>query len=175
MTNTTITTTQEELANIFENNQKYFLDENFRNSYEIMLFIKAFFKRRVIDIAEDELKEAFETGQCDLWFESMKEGRGKETKYTFKIHTRNESEKPEENAKLMVQKTKAVYRIMLANFKNDPKFSKKVFDWVSFHIEHVDEMLSKLERIEKNRAFDKEGKDEAELTQAITAFKKTFA
>ena len=42
-------TTQEELANIFENNQKYFLDENFRNSYEIMLFIKAFFKRRVID------------------------------------------------------------------------------------------------------------------------------
>ena len=32
-----------------------------------------------------------------------------------------------------------------------------------------------LERIEKNRAFDKEGKDEAELTQAITAFKKTFA
>ena len=107
------------------------------------------FKRRVIDIAEDELKESFETGQCDLWFETMKEGRGKETKFTFKIHTRNESEKPEENAKLMVQKTKAVYRIMLANFKNDPKFSKKVFDWVNFHIEHVDEMLSKLERIEK--------------------------
>ena len=32
-----------------------------------------------------------------------------------------------------------------------------------------------LERLEANRAFDKEGKDEAELTQAITAFKKTFA
>ena len=32
-----------------------------------------------------------------------------------------------------------------------------------------------LERLESNRAFDKEGKDEAELTQAITAFKKTFA
>ncbi len=32
-----------------------------------------------------------------------------------------------------------------------------------------------LERLEKNRAFDKEGKDEAELTQAITAFKKSFA
>ena len=31
-----------------------------------------------------------------------------------------------------------------------------------------------LERLEKNRAFDKEGKDEAELTQAITAFKKSF-
>jgi len=32
-----------------------------------------------------------------------------------------------------------------------------------------------LERLESNRAFDKEGKDEAELTQAITSFKKTFA
>ncbi|GAO26124.1 ATP synthase F1 subunit alpha [Alicycliphilus sp. B1] len=31
-----------------------------------------------------------------------------------------------------------------------------------------------LERLEQNRAFDKEGKDEAELTQAITAFKKSF-
>lgn len=107
------------------------------------------FQKNVITKAEKELKKAFESGQCDLWFETMKEGRGKETKFIFKIHTRNENEKPEENAKLMVQKTKAVYRIMLANFKNDPKFSKKVFDWVSFHIEQVDEMLSKLERIEK--------------------------
>ena len=31
-----------------------------------------------------------------------------------------------------------------------------------------------LDRIQQNRAFDKEGKDEAELTQAITAFKKSF-
>ena len=107
------------------------------------------FKRKVIDVAENELKQAFESGQCDLWFESMKVGRGKETKYTFKIHTKDESKKPEENAKLMVQKTKLIYRIMLDNFKNDPKFSKRVFDWVSFHIERVDEMLSKLERIKK--------------------------
>lgn len=107
------------------------------------------FKRRVIDVAENELKETFESGQCDLWFESMKEGRGKDTRYTFRIHTRNEQEKPAEDGKLIVQKTKAVYRIMLANFKNDPKFSKKVFDWVCFHIEHVEEILSKLDRIEK--------------------------
>lgn len=107
------------------------------------------FKRYVIDVAEKELKETFENGQCDLWFETMKEGRGKATKYTFKIHTRNNVEKPEENAKLLLQKTKFVYRIMLANFKKDPKFSKRVYDWVNFHIERVDEMLSKLERIEK--------------------------
>lgn len=107
------------------------------------------FKRKVIDVAENELKNAFGSGQCDLWFESMKEGRGKDTRYTFRIHTRDEQEKPAEDGKLFIQKTKAVYRIMLANFKNDPKFSKKVFDWVCFHIEHVEDMLSKLDRIEK--------------------------
>ena len=32
-----------------------------------------------------------------------------------------------------------------------------------------------LDRLNQNRAFDKEGKDEAELTAAITAFKKSFA
>ena len=79
----------------------------------------------------------------------MKEGRGNATKYTFKIHTRHENKKQEEDAKLLVQKTKLVYRIMLANFKNDPKFSKRVYDFATFHIEKVDELLSKLERIEK--------------------------
>ena len=32
-----------------------------------------------------------------------------------------------------------------------------------------------LDRLNANRAFDKEGKDEAELTAAIAAFKKSFA
>ena len=31
-----------------------------------------------------------------------------------------------------------------------------------------------VERLDKNRAFDKEGKDEGELSQAIAAFKKSF-
>jgi F-type H+-transporting ATPase subunit alpha len=31
------------------------------------------------------------------------------------------------------------------------------------------------DRLNEKRAFDKEGKDEAELTAAITAFKKSFA
>lgn len=107
------------------------------------------FKRYVLDVAENELKQAYEDGQCDLWFETLKEGRGKTTRYTFKIHTRHENKKQEEDAKLLVQKTKLIYRIMLANFKNDPKFSKRVYDFATFHIEKVDELLSKLERIEK--------------------------
>ena len=32
-----------------------------------------------------------------------------------------------------------------------------------------------LERLDQNRAFDKAGNDEAELTAAIAAFKKSFA
>ena len=32
-----------------------------------------------------------------------------------------------------------------------------------------------VDRLNEKKAFDKEGKDEAELTAAITAFKKSFA
>jgi superfamily I DNA/RNA helicase len=41
-------TTQQQLIQIFPQNQRYVLDENFRNSYEIMLFVKALFPRKLI-------------------------------------------------------------------------------------------------------------------------------
>lgn len=52
-------TTQQELAQIFPNNQSYVLDENFRNSYEIMLFAKALFRNKLIpqSILNSQLNE----------------------------------------------------------------------------------------------------------------------
>ncbi len=41
-------TTQQQLAAIFPNNRSHVLDENFRNSYEIMLFVKALFPQKLI-------------------------------------------------------------------------------------------------------------------------------
>lgn len=41
-------TTQQQLATIFPNNSKYVLEENFRNSYEIMHFVKALFPNKII-------------------------------------------------------------------------------------------------------------------------------
>jgi superfamily I DNA/RNA helicase len=41
-------TTQEQLASIFPNNRSYVLDENFRNSYEIMLFVRALFPQKLV-------------------------------------------------------------------------------------------------------------------------------
>lgn len=41
-------TTQKQLAAIFPNNRSYVLDENFRNSYEIMLFVKALFPQKLV-------------------------------------------------------------------------------------------------------------------------------
>lgn len=41
-------TTQKQLATIFPNNSSHMLDENFRNSYEIMLFVKALFPQKLI-------------------------------------------------------------------------------------------------------------------------------
>jgi superfamily I DNA/RNA helicase len=41
-------TTQQQLAAIFPNNRNYVLDENFRNTYEIMHFVKALFPNKII-------------------------------------------------------------------------------------------------------------------------------
>ncbi len=41
-------TTQQQLAAIFPKNRSYVLDENFRNSYEIMHFVKALFPNKII-------------------------------------------------------------------------------------------------------------------------------
>lgn len=41
-------TTQQQLVQLFPSNNNYVLDENFRNSYEIMIFIKALFPNKLI-------------------------------------------------------------------------------------------------------------------------------
>jgi len=41
-------TTQQQLAAIFPNNRSYVLDENFRNSYEIMHFVRALFPNKIV-------------------------------------------------------------------------------------------------------------------------------
>lgn len=41
-------TTQQQLATIFPNNRGYVLDENFRNSYEIMHFVRALFPNKIV-------------------------------------------------------------------------------------------------------------------------------
>lgn len=41
-------TTERQLREIFKNNKTYFLDENFRNSYQIVYFLKGFFSNKLI-------------------------------------------------------------------------------------------------------------------------------
>ena len=53
---------------------------------------------------------------------------------------------------------------------------KKVLAFeAGLHAHLKDKNAALLQRLEDNKAFDKEGKDEAELADAIAAFKKSFA
>ena len=53
---------------------------------------------------------------------------------------------------------------------------KKVLAFESgMHAYLKDKHAALIQRLEEKQAFDKEGKDEAELAEAISAFKKTFA
>lgn len=52
-------TTERQLEDLFPNNEKYLLDENFRNTYEIMHFVKSLFPNRLItqDMLNNLLEE----------------------------------------------------------------------------------------------------------------------
>ena len=52
--------------------------------------LKSDIQRCIINVALSELKKAFDDDQCDLWLESYDKGRGKSTRWFFKIHTKND-------------------------------------------------------------------------------------
>ena len=65
------------------------------------------FKKRVIEVAQKELKEAYEENQCDLWFDYVQDGRGEKAHFEFFVHTRENQRKQKEAADEVLKNTVA--------------------------------------------------------------------
>lgn len=107
------------------------------------------FQKYVIARPERELKKAFENGQCDLWFETLKEGRGKKTKFTFKIHTRDEAKNTETDGLALANKIAAMVRVMQATFPKDKKYIERFSSWLNFNLDKADDVLYLLTKLHK--------------------------
>lgn len=105
------------------------------------------FERGVLRKAKNELKKLFDEGQCDLWFEYLKEGRGEKAKYTFKIHPRNEPQTPEQEGVAIANKINAMYQVMRGIFPKDKKYTTRFREWLTFHLDKVDEVLDTLQSL----------------------------
>lgn len=107
------------------------------------------FQKYTITKAEKELKSAFEKGQCDLWFETLKEGRGKSTKFTFKIHTKEDNKQTETDGLALANKINAMIKVMQATFPKDKKYVERFSSWLNFNLDKAEEVFELLTKLHK--------------------------
>lgn len=107
---------------IEEIRKKFHLEDKYPEDYKL--------RKSVIDVAERELKELFDTGQSELYFEyapdeSSKEGK-KIHRYWFTIHTKEGEQQDLFMVKEVRQKALYIYKLCLQLFKRDKKYCERV-------------------------------------------------
>lgn len=113
--------------------------------------LKSNIQNKVIDVALKELKDAYDRNQCELWLESYNEGRGKATKWWFKIHTREDEALNQQAAiddlrKMHLEIAKANVRI----FRKDPKFQERISKALNFDPDKIRPVHEKLLKLMNN-------------------------
>lgn len=131
-------------------NKKFFYSvENLRKM--LMLENKysnnADFKRYVLDAAQRELKESYNNGQCDLWFEySVKDTyKRKILSYYFFVHTR-EDEKHITDYQSVESCITRITSILTTFFPRDKKFIRRVQTEIRLRPDIALELTEKLDK-----------------------------
>lgn len=118
-------------------------------------------KRYVLEPAYKELKEAYENGQSDLYFEYSIEGRGKNVRYNLKVMPDNSAQAVDyEETK---KKMDYIYRKALGVFRKDPKFCERILAAITFNPDKVQPVFDKLTKLEK----DYSGADLAKILRYV--------
>ena len=167
-----------ELCNQYKHKagMKFFIDaDQLRN----MLMLDGKYKKDsqmrekvVFDVAQKELKELYDKGQCDLCFdykpdEATKVGK-KYTRYWIYIHTKETDQYQEQTFKQTQQQALYIYKVCLSVFKRDKKYCQRVYQWLELHPDKTQEMFDKVTRWQK----DYKGADLAKIIRF--AFKEDF-
>ena len=107
----------------------------------------AHFKQKVLDVAQKEIKDLYDKGQCDLWFEyAVKDtDKRKVLSYFFFVHT-----KEDEQNKVDYQSVNAclqrISSILNAFFPRDKKYIKRVIQEVQLRPDIAMELVEKLDK-----------------------------
>ena len=105
------------------------------------------FQKNVIEVAQKELKKAYDNGQCDLWFEyAVKDTeKRKILSYFFFVHTRED-----ENRTTDYQTVEAcivrITSILTTFFPRDKKFIKRVQTEIRLRPDIAMELVEKLDK-----------------------------
>ena len=129
-------------------------------------------RKKVFDVAQKELKELYDNGQCDLCFdykpdEATKVGK-KYTRYWIYIHTKETDQYQEQTFKQTQQQALYIYKVCLSVIKNDRPYSQRVYNWLELHPDKIQEVFDKVTRLQK----DYKGADLAKIIRY--AFREDF-
>lgn len=104
------------------------------------------FKAKVLDVAQKELKEAYDQGQCDLYFDyQVKEKqRRKILSWFFFIHTKEDEETMD--YKTVTECLQRINNILTSFFQRDKKFIKRVLTAVQLRPDIALELVEKLDK-----------------------------
>lgn len=123
-------------------------------------------KKFVIDKAQKELKESYDKGNSDLWFEYNQTGKGEEAEFKFIIHTYEQTQAQKKQFKELREMAYHIYTTLLSIFPKDTKFCEKCWRHLDFYPDKIEPLYGKLERILKNYP---KGKDRAKVTRYMLA------
>lgn len=122
------------------------------------------FKRKILDVAQKEIKDLYDKGQCDLWFDyAVKDTeKRKVLSYFFFVHT-----KEEEQTKVDYQSVNAclqrITTILGVFFPRDKKYIKRVIQEVQLRPDIAMELVEKLDK----KVMDYDKKDIAPIIRFV--------
>jgi plasmid replication initiation protein len=107
----------------------------------------AHFKQKVLDVAQKELKESYEAGQCDLWFEySVKDtDKRKILSWFFFIYTKGDEQNKTdyESVNACIQRISSILKTF---FPRDKKFVQRTIQSVQLKPDIALELIEKLDK-----------------------------
>lgn len=108
------------------------------------------FKTKVINKAQKELKEAYDKGQCDVWFDYFQKGKGADARFDFIIHTKESDIKQTELWENMKTQTIYIVKVLQLTYKTDPKFVKRVTNELQINPDLLHPMFDKITKLQKD-------------------------
>lgn len=108
------------------------------------------FKQKVLDVAQKELKAAYDENQCDLWFDYVQDGRGEKAHFEFFVHTRENQRKQKEAADEVLKEYRGILTFLRATIKKDPKYIERVSKQLELEIEKVTPIYHKFLELQKD-------------------------
>lgn len=107
------------------------------------------FNTYVVKKAQQDLKAAYEAGQCKLWFEVFIKGRGKDQSYDFKVYSREATEKQEEAFEELRKKFAQIQGKLSNTYPRDKKFVKLVGHELDLHPERIAPLWQKIQKLDQ--------------------------